>query len=175
MASKYLCVPATSGSSDLPSLRRAQACCRGILKAVNEDVRETEHRQRLSQYQRRLDAAPQFKSLDLTTKTMIHEGPLIWKINKDKQIEIQALLLSDCLVLLQKGPDDRLQLRYPSRWLGGAGGVMVDNKPSFSPLVKLDALLVRSVATDKKALYIISTTETLIYELVAGSPSEKDT
>uniref|UniRef100_A0A3Q2PA42 Rho guanine nucleotide exchange factor 11 n=1 Tax=Fundulus heteroclitus TaxID=8078 RepID=A0A3Q2PA42_FUNHE len=163
------------GSSDLPSLRRAQACCRGILKVVNEDVRETEHRQRLSQYQRRLDAAPQFKSLDLTTKTMIHEGPLIWKVNKDKQIEIQALLLSDCLVLLQKGPDDRLQLRYPSRWLGGAGGVMVDNKPSFSPLVKLDALLVRSVATDKKALYIISTAETLIYELVAGSPSEKDT
>ncbi|XP_047241513.1 rho guanine nucleotide exchange factor 11 isoform X2 [Girardinichthys multiradiatus] len=163
------------GSSDLPSLHCAQACCRGILKAVNEDVRETEHRQRLSQYQRRLDAAPQFKSLDLTTKRMIHEGPLIWKVNKDKQIEIQALLLSDCLVLLQKGPDDRLQLRYPSRWLGGGGGVSVDNKTTFSPLVKLDSLLVRSVATDKKALYIISTTETQIYELVAGSPSEKDT
>ncbi|KAM4714008.1 rho guanine nucleotide exchange factor 11 [Anableps anableps] len=163
------------GSSDLPSLRRAQACCRGILKAVNEDVRDTEHRQRLSQYQRRLDAAPQFKSLDLTTKRMIHEGPLIWKINKDKQIEIQALLLSDCLLLLQKGPDDRLLLRYPSRWLGGGGGVITDTKSSFSPLVKLDSLLVRPVATDKKALYIISTTETQIYELVAGSPSEKDT
>ncbi|MEQ2174033.1 hypothetical protein GOODEAATRI_003617, partial [Goodea atripinnis] len=61
--------------------------------------------------------------------------------------EIQALLLSDCLVLLQKGPDDRLQLRYPSRWLGGGGGVSVDNKTTFSPLVKLDSLLVRSVAT----------------------------
>uniref|UniRef100_A0A3Q2G3R2 Rho guanine nucleotide exchange factor 11 n=1 Tax=Cyprinodon variegatus TaxID=28743 RepID=A0A3Q2G3R2_CYPVA len=136
-----------AGSSDLPSLQRAQACFRGILKAVNEDVRETEHRQRLSQYQRRLDAAPQFKSLDLTAKTMIHEGPLIWKINKDKQIEIQALLLTDCLLLLQKGPDDRLQLRYPSRWLGGGGGGSIDNKTSFSPLVKLDSLIVRSVAT----------------------------
>ncbi|XP_032438286.1 rho guanine nucleotide exchange factor 11 isoform X7 [Xiphophorus hellerii] len=163
------------GSSDLPSLQRAQACCRGILKAVNEDVRETEHRQRLSQYQRRLDAAPQFKSLDLTTKRMIHEGPLVWKIGKDKQIEIQALLLSDCLVLLQKGPDDRLLLRYPFRWMGGGGGVIADTKTSFSPLVKLDSLLVRSVATDKKALYIISTKETQIYELAAGSPSEKDT
>ncbi|XP_023202138.1 rho guanine nucleotide exchange factor 11 isoform X7 [Xiphophorus maculatus] len=163
------------GSSDLPSLQRAQACCRGILKAVNEDVRETEHRQRLSQYQRRLDAAPQFKSLDLTTKRMIHEGPLVWKIGKDKQIEIQALLLSDCMVLLQKGPDDRLLLRYPSRWMGGGGGVITDTKTSFSPLVKLDSLLVRSVATDKKALYIISTKETQIYELAAGSPSEKDT
>ncbi|XP_016531680.1 rho guanine nucleotide exchange factor 11 isoform X8 [Poecilia formosa] len=163
------------GSSDLPSLQRAQACCRGILKAVNEDVRETEHRQRLSQYQRRLDAAPQFKSLDLTTKRMIHEGPLVWKIGKDKQIEIQALLLSDCLVFLQKGPDDRLLLRYPSRWMGGGGGVITDTKTSFSPVVKLDSLLVRSVATDKKALYIISTKETQIYELAAGSPSEKDT
>uniref|UniRef100_A0A8D2ZQJ4 Rho guanine nucleotide exchange factor (GEF) 11 n=1 Tax=Scophthalmus maximus TaxID=52904 RepID=A0A8D2ZQJ4_SCOMX len=169
-----------AGSSDLPSLQRAQACCRGILQVVNEVVGETEQRQRLSQYQRRLDAAPQFKSLDLTTKRMIHEGPLTWKVSKDKQIgqylcvcvcveyvpslcclvtlcsralsfpppsEIQALLLSDCLVLLQRGPDDRLQLRYPSRWLGGGGGGSGDSKTSFSPVVKLDSLLVRSVAT----------------------------
>ncbi|XP_029310526.1 LOW QUALITY PROTEIN: rho guanine nucleotide exchange factor 11 [Cottoperca gobio] len=162
-------------SSDLPSLQRAQACCRGILQAVNEVVRETEHRQRLSQYQRRLDAAPLFKSLDLATKRMIHEGPLTWKVSKDKQIEIQALLLSDCLVLLQRGPDDRLQLRYPSRWLGGGGGGSGDSKTSFSPLVKLDSLLVRSVATDNKALYVISTTERQIYELVAGTSSEKNT
>ncbi|XP_061566635.1 rho guanine nucleotide exchange factor 11 [Cololabis saira] len=164
-----------AGSTDLPSLQHAHACCRGILQAVNEDVRETERRQRLTQYQRRLDAAPQFKSLDLTAKRMIHEGSLTWKISKDKQIEIQALLLSDCLLLLQKGPDDRLQLRYPSRWLGGGGGVSGDSKTSFSPLVKLDSLLVRSVATDNKALYIISTTERQIYELVAASSSEKNT
>uniref|UniRef100_A0A8C4GJ80 Rho guanine nucleotide exchange factor (GEF) 11 n=1 Tax=Dicentrarchus labrax TaxID=13489 RepID=A0A8C4GJ80_DICLA len=171
-----------AGSSDLPSLQRAQACCRGILQAVNEDVRETEHRQRLSQYQRRLDfmlvnLPPLFTLfifLDLSTKRMIHEGPLTWKVNKDKQIEIQALLLSDCLVLLQRGPDDRLQLRYPSRWLGGGGGGSGDSKTSFSPLVKLHSLLVRSVATDNKALYIISTTERQIYELVAGTSSEKN-
>lgn len=106
-------------SSDLPSLQHAQACCRAILQAVNEDVRRTEHRQRLVQYQRRLDAAPQFKvtqrahfvlavflevhkevrtcfvrlfsqSLDLTTKRMIHEGPLMWKISKDKQIGLYS-------------------------------------------------------------------------------------
>ncbi|XP_056298367.1 rho guanine nucleotide exchange factor 11 isoform X3 [Pseudoliparis swirei] len=164
-----------AGSSDLPSLQRAHACCRGILQAVNEVVRETEHRQRLSQYQRRLDAAPLFKSLDLSTKRMIHEGPLTWKVSKDKQMEIQALLLSDCLLLLQRGPDDRLQLRYPSRWLGGGGGGSGDSKTSFSPLVKLDSLLVRSVATDNKALYVISTTERQIYELVAGTSSEKNT
>ena len=65
--------------------------------------------------------------------------------------EIQALLLSDCLVLLQRGPDDRLQLRYPSRWMAGGGTGGGDSKTSFSPLVKLDSLLVRSVATGNDA------------------------
>ncbi|XP_055012062.1 rho guanine nucleotide exchange factor 11 isoform X2 [Boleophthalmus pectinirostris] len=164
-----------AGSSDMATLQRAQACCRGILQYVNVVVGETEQRLRLGQYQRRLDVAPQFKNLDLTTKRMIHEGPLTWKVSKDKQLEIQALLLSDCLVLLQRGPDERLQLRYPSRWLGGGVGPTGDGKTSLSPLVKLDSLLVRSVATDNKALYIISTTERQIYELVAGTSSEKNT
>ncbi|XP_030193891.1 rho guanine nucleotide exchange factor 11 isoform X2 [Gadus morhua] len=163
-----------AGSPDLQPLQRAQSCCRGILQAVNEVVRETEHRQHLSQYQRRLDSAPQFKSLDLTAKTMIHEGPLTWKVNKDKTLEIQALLLSDALVLLQRGPDDRLVLRGPSRWLGVTGGGG-DSKTAFSPVVRLDSLLVRSVATDNKALYIISPTEGQIYELVAGTASDKNT
>ena len=70
--------------------------------------------------------------------------------------EIQALLLSDCLVLLQRGPDDRLQLRYPSRWLGGGGGGGGDSKTSFSPLVKLDSLLVRSVATGSTAVTFLN-------------------
>uniref|UniRef100_A0A674C6Y2 Rho guanine nucleotide exchange factor 11-like n=1 Tax=Salmo trutta TaxID=8032 RepID=A0A674C6Y2_SALTR len=140
-----------AGSTDLPPLQQAQACCRGILQAVNEVVRETEHRQRLNQYQRRLDPTPQFKSLDLTSKRMIHEGPLTWKVSKDKTLEIQALLLSDLLVLLQRGPDDRLLLRCPSRLLGGGGGGSGDTKASFSPVVQLDSLLVRSVATGKRS------------------------
>ncbi|XP_052003459.1 rho guanine nucleotide exchange factor 11 isoform X4 [Xyrauchen texanus] len=169
------------GSADLQLLQRAQVCCRGILQAVNEVVRETEHRHRLSQYQRRLDLTPlerqtnlvaaQFKNLNLTTKRMIHEGPLTWKVSKDKAIEIQALLLSDLLVLLQRGPDDRLILRCPSRVGGGA----TDLNAPFCPVVRLDSLLIRSVATDSKALYVISTSESQIYELVAGTSSEKNT
>ncbi|XP_057199113.1 rho guanine nucleotide exchange factor 11 isoform X5 [Triplophysa rosa] len=171
-----------ASSPDLQLLQRAQACCRGILQAVNEVVRETEHRHRLSQYQRRLDLTPlerqanpvatQFKNLDLTTKRMIHEGPLTWKVSKDKTIEIQALLLSDLLVLLQRGPDDRLILRCPSRSVGGVGAT--DPKTPFCPVVRLDSSLVRPVATDNKALYVISTSESQIYELVAGTSSEKN-
>ncbi|KAG9330146.1 hypothetical protein JZ751_027173, partial [Albula glossodonta] len=170
-------------SPDLLSLQRAQTCCRGILQAVNEVVRETEHKQRLSQYQRRLDLTPlerqanpiasQFKNLDLTTKRMIHEGPLTWRVSKDKAIEVQALLLSDLLVLLQRGPDERLVLRCPSRLLGG--GTSAELKTTSCPVVRLDSLLIRSVATDNKALYLISASEGQIYELAAGTSSEKNT
>ncbi|KAK2913288.1 hypothetical protein Q8A67_001687 [Cirrhinus molitorella] len=172
-----------TASPDLQLLQRAQVLCRGILQAVNEVVRETEHRHSLSQYQRRLDLTPlerltnpiaaQFKNLDLTTKRMIHEGPLTWKVSKDKAIEVQALLLSDLLVLLQRGPDERLILRCPSRTLGGGGAT--DPKTPFCPIVRLDTALVRLVATDNKALYVISTSESQIYELVAGTSSEKNT
>lgn len=71
-------------------------------------------------------------------------------------LEIQALLLSDCLLLLQRGPDDRLQLKYPSRWLGGGGASSGESKTFFSPLVKLDSLLVRSVATGNIVQMFIS-------------------
>ncbi|KAG7330491.1 hypothetical protein KOW79_006713 [Hemibagrus wyckioides] len=172
-----------ASSPDLQPLLRAQVCCRRILQAVNEVVRETEHRQLLSQYQRRLDLSPlerqanpvaaSFKNLDLTTKRMIHEGPLTWKVSKDKVIEVQALLLSDLLVLLQKGPDDRLILRCPSRSLGGVGNT--DHKTPFCPVVRLNSSLVRSNATDNKALYVVSTSETQMYELVAGTTSERNT
>ncbi|XP_053485613.1 rho guanine nucleotide exchange factor 11 isoform X4 [Ictalurus furcatus] len=166
-----------AGSPDLQPLLRAQVCCRGILQAVNEVVRETEHRHLLSQYQRRLDlshpVAAQFKNLDLTTKRMIHEGPLTWKVSKDKAIDVQAVLLSDLLVLLQRGPDDRLILRCPSRSLGGVGNT--DQKTPFSPVVRLNSSLVRSNATDNKALYVVSTSETQMYELVAGTSSERNT
>uniref|UniRef100_A0A672N3B4 Rho guanine nucleotide exchange factor 11-like n=1 Tax=Sinocyclocheilus grahami TaxID=75366 RepID=A0A672N3B4_SINGR len=170
-----------TASPDLQLLQRAQARCRGILQAVNEVVRETEHRHRLGQYQRRLDLTPlerlanpvaaQFKNLDLTTKRMIHEGPLTWKVSKDKAIEVQALLLSDLLVLLQRAADERLVLRCPSRSLGAAP----DLKIPFCPILRLDSALVRLVATDNKALYVISTSESQIYELVAGTSSEKNT
>ncbi|TRY81875.1 hypothetical protein DNTS_004951 [Danionella cerebrum] len=170
-----------SCSPDLPLLQSAQQCCRKILQAVNEDVRETEHRHSLSLYQRRLDLSPlerqagtvaaQFKNLDLTMKRMIHEGQLTWKVSKDKTIEIQALLLSDLLLLLQRGPDERLVLRCPSRSVGGAS----DPRTPFCPVVRLDTCLVRSVATDNKALYVISTSERQIYELVAGTSLEKNT
>ncbi|XP_031230140.1 rho guanine nucleotide exchange factor 11 isoform X4 [Mastomys coucha] len=170
------------GTSEHEKLCRARDQCREILKFVNEAVKQTENRYRLEGYQKRLDAtalerasnplAAEFKSLDLTTRKMIHEGPLTWRISKDKTLDLQVLLLEDLLVLLQR-QEERLLLKCHSKTAVGSS----DSKQTFSPVLKLNAVLIRSVATDKRAFFIICTSELgppQIYELVALTSSDKN-
>ncbi|NXV24014.1 ARHGB factor, partial [Cepphus grylle] len=171
-----------AGTSEHDKLCRARDQCRDILKYVNEAVKRAENQHRLEGYQKRLDAtslertsnplAAEFKSLDLTSRRMIHEGPLTWRIGKDKTVDLHVLLLEDLLVLLQK-QDEKLVLKCHSKTALGSS----DNKQSFSPVLKLNSVLIRSVATDKRALFIICTSELgpQIYELVALTSSEKNT
>ncbi|NXT92858.1 ARHGB factor, partial [Anhinga rufa] len=171
-----------AGTSEHDKLCRARDQCRDILKYVNEAVKRAENRHRLEGYQKRLDAtslertsnplAAEFKSLDLTSRRMIHEGPLTWRISKDKTVDVHVLLLEDLLVLLQK-QDEKLVLKCHSKTALGSS----DNKQTFSPVLKLNSVLIRSVATDKRALFIICTSELgpQIYELVALTSSEKNT
>ncbi|NXJ56803.1 ARHGB factor, partial [Spizaetus tyrannus] len=171
-----------AGTSEHDKLCRARDQCRDILKYVNEAVKQAENRHRLEGYQKRLDAtslertsnplAAEFKSLDLTSRRMIHEGPLTWRISKDKTVDLHVLLLEDLLVLLQK-QDEKLVLKCHSKMALGSS----DNKQTFSPVLKLNSVLIRSVATDKRALFIICTSELgpQIYELVALTSSEKNT
>ncbi|KAM3657169.1 rho guanine nucleotide exchange factor 11 [Ammospiza maritima maritima] len=175
------CTP--GGSAEQQKLLRARDHSRDVLRAVNEAVRRAENRQRLQEHQRRLDTsalertsnplAAEFRNLDLTSHRMIHEGPLSWRVGKDKSVELHVLLLEELLVLLQR-QDERWLLKCHSR---GGLGVAPDTKQSFSPVLKLSSLLVRSVATDKRALFIICTSELgpQIYELVALTSSEKNT
>ncbi|XP_007422937.1 rho guanine nucleotide exchange factor 12 isoform X1 [Python bivittatus] len=161
-------------------VKKAADHCRQILNFVNQAVKEAENKQHLEDYQRRLDLSylkqvegpllDEFRNLDLTKKKMIHEGPLTWKVNRDKTIDLYTLLLEDILVLLQK-QDDRLVLRCHSKILANTA----DSKHTFSPVIKLNTVLVRQVATDNKAFFVISMSENgaQIYELVAQTVSEK--
>ncbi|XP_045640767.1 rho guanine nucleotide exchange factor 11 isoform X5 [Ursus americanus] len=171
------------GTAEHEKLCRARDQCREILKYVNEAVKQTENRHRLEGYQKRLDTtslerasnplAAEFKSLDLTARRMVHEGPLTWRISKDKSLDLHVLLLEDLLVLLQK-QDEKLLLKCHSKTAAGSA----DSKQTFSPVLKLNAVLIRSVATDKRAFFIICTSELgppQIYELVALTSSDKNT
>ncbi|MEJ1277695.1 Rho guanine nucleotide exchange factor (GEF) 11 [Cricetulus griseus] len=146
------------GTPEHEKLCRARDQCREILKFVNEAVKQTENRHRLESYQKRLDAtalerainplAAEFKSLDLTTRKMIHEGPLTWRISKDKTLGM-------CQGLEMGG----------SLWLGTMAAMpSVDFLPSF-------------LHPDKRAFFIICTSELgppQIYELVALTSSDKN-
>uniref|UniRef100_A0A4W6CZT3 Rho guanine nucleotide exchange factor 12 n=1 Tax=Lates calcarifer TaxID=8187 RepID=A0A4W6CZT3_LATCA len=163
-------------------VKQAADCCRKILNHVNQAVKESEDKQRLEDYQRRLDLSSlkqtdnpmilELKNLDLTKRTMVHEGPLSWKVNKDKTIELYTLLLEDILVLLQK-QDERLILKCHSKNLAGTA----DTKHIFSPIIKLSTVLVRSVATDNKSFFVLSMSDNgaQIYELMAPTVSDQKT
>ncbi|XP_028838439.1 rho guanine nucleotide exchange factor 12 isoform X2 [Denticeps clupeoides] len=172
----------TENTEEKEKVRRAGECCRKILNHVNQAVKEAENKQRLEDYQRRLDLSSlkqsentmiaEFKNLDLTKRKMVHEGPLSWKVNRDKTIELYTLLLEDILVLLQR-QDERLVLKCHSKNLAGTA----DTKHIFSPIIKLSTVLVRSVATDNKSFFVLSMSDNgaQIYELMAQTVSEQRT
>ncbi|XP_019943935.2 rho guanine nucleotide exchange factor 12 isoform X2 [Paralichthys olivaceus] len=172
----------TDNTVEKDKIKQAADCCRKILNHVNQAVKESEDKQRLEDYQRRLDLSSlkqtdnpvilELKNLDLTKRTLVHEGPLSWKVNKDKTIELYTLLLEDILVLLQK-QDERLILKCHSKNLAGTA----DTKHIFSPIIKLNTVLVRSVATDNKSFFVLSMSDNgaQIYELMAPTVADQIT
>ncbi|XP_065782261.1 rho guanine nucleotide exchange factor 1 isoform X3 [Muntiacus reevesi] len=170
----------TEEPAEREKVERAAECCREILQHVNYAVRDMEDLLRLKDYQRRLDLThlrqsndpmlSEFKNLDITRKRLIHEGPLTWRVTKDKAVEVHVLLLDDLLLLLQR-QDDRFLLKSHSRTLTPTP----DGKTMLRPVLRLTSAMTREVATDHKAFYVIFTWdhEAQIYELVAQTVSER--
>ncbi|XP_058482838.1 rho guanine nucleotide exchange factor 12 isoform X3 [Solea solea] len=170
----------TENGEEREKVKRAGDCCKKMLNHVNQAVKEAENKQRLEQYQRRLDLSSlkqnenpmilELKNLDLTKRKMVHAGPLSWKVNKDKTIELYTILLEDILVLLQK-QDERLVLKLHGKILASA----IDTKHIFSPIIKLNTVLVRPVATENKAFFVLSMSDNgaQIYELMAQTVSDR--
>nr|XP_019569322.1 PREDICTED: rho guanine nucleotide exchange factor 1 isoform X2 [Rhinolophus sinicus] len=170
----------TEEPAEREKVEQAAECCREILHHVNQAVRDMEDLLRLKDYQRRLDLShlkqssdpmlSEFKNLDITKKKLVHEGPLTWRVTKDKAVEVHVLLLDDLLLLLQR-QDERLLLKSHSRTLTPTP----DGKTMLRPVLRLTSAMTREVATDHKAFYVIFTwdQEAQIYELVAQSVSER--
>ncbi|XP_053736300.1 rho guanine nucleotide exchange factor 1b isoform X4 [Synchiropus splendidus] len=160
-------------------IQQSAECCKKILNHVNEEVKVMENLLTLKDYQRRLDTSglkpsndlyTEYKNIDLTQKAMLYEGPLTWRVTKEKAIEVQCVLLGDLLVLLQK-QDDKMVLKCQSKSTIAAQ----EGKQMLSPIIKLDSVFLREVATDRKAFYVIFTWDSgaQIYELRAQSIGER--
>uniref|UniRef100_A0A8B9J7F7 Rho guanine nucleotide exchange factor (GEF) 1b n=1 Tax=Astyanax mexicanus TaxID=7994 RepID=A0A8B9J7F7_ASTMX len=170
----------TEDNTEKQNVQQAADCCRKILNHVNDEVKHMENLLTLRDYQRRLDTSGlkpsnelflEYKNFDLTTRRMLYEGPLIWRVTKEKAIDVQGVLLGDMLVLLQK-QDDKMLLKCQSKSIIAAEV----GKQMLSPIIKLDSAFLREVATDRKAFYVIFTWDSgaQIYELVAQSVSHKN-
>ncbi|XP_071400345.1 rho guanine nucleotide exchange factor 1 isoform X1 [Centroberyx affinis] len=171
----------TEDPTEKESIQQSAECCRKILNHVNEEVKVMENLLTLKDYQRRLDTSglkpsnelyTEYRNIDLTQKKMIYEGPLIWRVTKEKALEVQCVLLGDLLVLLQR-QDDKMVLKCQSK----SNIAVQEGKQMLSPIIKLDSVFLREVATDRKAFYVIFTWDSgaQIYELVAQSVGERKT
>ncbi|XP_074511008.1 rho guanine nucleotide exchange factor 1 isoform X1 [Sebastes fasciatus] len=169
----------TEDPTEKERIQQSAECCRKILNHVNEEVKVMENLLNLKDYQRRLDTSglkpsnelyTEYKNIDLTQKKMLFEGPVTWKVTKEKAIEVQCVLLGDLLVLLQR-QDDKMVLKCQSK----SNIAVQEGKQMLSPIIKLDSVFLREVATDRKAFYVIFTWESgaQIYELVAQSVGER--
>ncbi|XP_053908655.1 rho guanine nucleotide exchange factor 1 isoform X2 [Cuculus canorus] len=170
----------TEAADERAKVEQAAECCRQILNHVNQEVRDMENLMKLKDYQRRLDLSnlkqstdpllSEFRNMDITKRNLVHEGPLTWRLTRDKAVEVQVLLLDDLLVLLQR-QEERLVLRCHSRTITPAP----DGKQMLSPVIRLSSAMTREVATDHRAFYVIISWEggAQIYELVAQSPAER--
>ncbi|XP_046401357.1 rho guanine nucleotide exchange factor 11 isoform X3 [Ischnura elegans] len=187
----------TEGSNvggERSQILRALERSKRILDSVNQAVREAEDQHRLHVIQQRLEKSAfekadhpmstEFKNLDLTKYRLIYEGSLSWRAgSRSKTIDLHVVLLEEVVILLQK-QDDKFVLRFhsvSSGTVGGAGGGGItsggrdDSKLTHSPIIKLATVLVRPVATDKRAFFLVNTSGPQIYELLAVSSSERKT
>ncbi len=105
---------------------------------------------RLEDLQKRLDTGPfdkenhpmsnQYRAMDLRKFTLVHEGPLHWRLGKNKLVDLHVLLLEDLLILLSRHSDGQnLSLKFYDM------NMLPDGK--WCPVLKLSSLMAKNVAT----------------------------
>ncbi|XP_008274020.1 rho guanine nucleotide exchange factor 18a [Stegastes partitus] len=158
-------------TDEYKSLVEALGLIKDTISQVDAQVSEYEKATRLKEISLRLDSKSvgrlknnrllRREDLIQDNRTLLHEGTVTWKLS-GRQKEIHAVLLSDVLLLLQE-KDQKLVF------------AALDNKPS---VISLQGLIVRDVAHDEKAMYLICaciSSMPEMYEIHTGSKEERIT
>jgi len=178
---------------ELELVKEATARTKEILDNIDKQVAEAQNKRKLEDVQRNLDTSGlekmgpenpvnmEYRAVDLTKYKLHHDGLLILNLGGEnrriKNIELHVLLLDDCVMFLQR-QDEKYLLKFHT----GAnsivpGGTRDEVKKIHSPVIKFNTMLVRPVATNKKAFYLMNTTQVgaQLYELQARSANERST
>ncbi|RWS15163.1 uncharacterized protein B4U79_09308 [Dinothrombium tinctorium] len=168
---------ATPFDEEKKHLQHALQRSKQILMTVNEAIKKEANRLRLLEIQKSIaddfkrNFASQFQEsnyeLNLEEKQLIFEGDLIWRITKQKTIDVHVVLCSDLLFILTK--EENSSKKYSLK-----NQLNPITRNYHSPILKVQDLLLKNLATDARAFFIVSTKENALLEFVAASVNERE-
>ncbi|EMP24066.1 Rho guanine nucleotide exchange factor 18 [Chelonia mydas] len=157
-----------AGTKDYEDLSQALSLIKDMITHVDAKVNECEKRQRLREimYKMELKSSAKFKNgllfrkNDMGQRQLLLDGMLCWKAASGRLKDILAVLLTDVLLLLQE-KDQKYTF------------ASVDSKP---PVISLQKLIVREVANEEKAMFLISASlkGPEMYEIHTSSKEERN-
>ncbi|XP_023560842.1 rho guanine nucleotide exchange factor 18 isoform X2 [Octodon degus] len=157
-----------AGTEDYEDLTRALDFIRDVISQVDAKVSEWEKGQRLRELAGKMDLKSSsklkngliFRKEDMLRRQLHLEGTLCWKSTSGRLKDVLAVLLTDVLLLLQE-KDQKYVF------------ASVDSKP---PVISLQKLIVREVANEEKAMFLISASlqGPEMYEIYTSSKEERN-
>ncbi|XP_035315273.1 rho guanine nucleotide exchange factor 18 isoform X1 [Cricetulus griseus] len=158
-----------AGTEDYKDLSQALNLIKDIISQVDARVSEYEKGQRLREIAGKVDLKSSsklkngltFRKEDMLQRQLHLEGTLCWKSTSGRLKDVLAVLLTDVLLLLQE-KDQRYVF------------ASVDSKP---PVISLQKLIVREVANEEKAMFLISASMQgpEMYEIYTSSKEDRNT
>ncbi|XP_001145436.4 rho guanine nucleotide exchange factor 18 isoform X6 [Pan troglodytes] len=157
-----------AGTEDYEDLTQALNLIKDIISQVDAKVSECEKGQRLREIAGKMDLKSSsklkngltFRKEDMLQRQLHLEGMLCWKTTSGRLKDVLAILLTDVLLLLQE-KDQKYVF------------ASVDSKP---PVISLQKLIVREVANEEKAMFLISASlqGPEMYEIYTSSKEDRN-
>uniref|UniRef100_A0A8C3UHD1 Rho guanine nucleotide exchange factor 18 n=1 Tax=Catharus ustulatus TaxID=91951 RepID=A0A8C3UHD1_CATUS len=157
-----------AGTRDYKELTLALGLIKDTITHVDAMVNECEKGQRLKEIMHKMELKSSgkckngllFRKDDMGQRRLLLDGMLYWKAASGRLKDILAVLLTDVLLLLQE-KDQKYTF------------ASVDSKP---PVISLQKLIVREVANEEKAMFLISASlkGPEMYEIHTSSKEERN-
>ncbi|NXA12994.1 ARHGI factor, partial [Sapayoa aenigma] len=157
-----------AGTRDYEELTQALSLIKDTITHVDAMVNEYEKGQRLKEIMHKMELKSSgkfkngllFRKDDMGQRRLLLDGMLYWKAASGRLKDILAVLLTDVLLLLQE-KDQKYTF------------ASVDSKP---PVISLQKLIVREVANEEKAMFLISASlkGPEMYEIHTSSKEERN-
>uniref|UniRef100_A0A8B9BGW5 Rho/Rac guanine nucleotide exchange factor 18 n=1 Tax=Anser brachyrhynchus TaxID=132585 RepID=A0A8B9BGW5_9AVES len=157
-----------AGTKDYEELTQALSLIKNTITHVDAMVNECEKGQRLKEIMHKMEQKSSgkckngllFRKDDMGQRRLLLDGMLYWKAASGRLKDILAVLLNDVLLLLQE-KDQKYTF------------ASVDSKP---PVISLQKLIVREVANEEKAMFLISASlkGPEMYEIHTSSKEERN-